>query len=176
MRLRVRLDIRDPLKIEKKIKRLNGDWLLVKFRYERLPNFCYICGCMGHIDRHCEIYFKLPDDKIVCLWDKTLLAPPKLSTLGGERWLVEDSDDEPDKVLKEHDMNIVGKPSNKNCALLANLRALRDTQTLNLEDFYSSKGREQVPLLIADDRKRPREAGDDCMEVEITGRKNSSGG
>ncbi|CAN1825745.1 hypothetical protein LINPERHAP1_LOCUS31277 [Linum perenne] len=83
LRIRARLDIREPLKKEKKIKKPRGDWILAKFRYEQLPNFCFICGRIGHIDRHCEIYFRLPDDKIIRNWDITLKAAPLMSsTLG----------------------------------------------------------------------------------------------
>ncbi|CAN1185728.1 hypothetical protein LINPERPRIM_LOCUS38829 [Linum perenne] len=89
MRFRARLDIREPIKKEKKIKKSRGDLLMAKFRYERLPNFCFICGRIGHINHHCRIYFRLPDDKIIRQWDITLRAPQlNSSSLGGERWLV----------------------------------------------------------------------------------------
>ncbi|KAL0385614.1 UNVERIFIED_CONTAM: hypothetical protein Sradi_2955700 [Sesamum radiatum] len=31
-----------------------GDDHLVTFTYERLPNLCYLCGCLGHLSRFCE--------------------------------------------------------------------------------------------------------------------------
>nr|DAD24221.1 TPA_asm: hypothetical protein HUJ06_025684 [Nelumbo nucifera] len=40
MRIKVRLDVRNPLKQWKKIRRMGGEWSLVKFKYERLSNFC----------------------------------------------------------------------------------------------------------------------------------------
>ncbi|CAN1817463.1 hypothetical protein LINPERHAP1_LOCUS28057 [Linum perenne] len=109
MRIRVRLDVREPLRREKKLKRPSGELALAKFRYKKLPTFCFICGRLGHIDRHCEIYFRLLDDQIVRRWDASLRAPSRRSNnLGGEKWLVEDiADDDDGRVLQE-------KPANTN--------------------------------------------------------------
>ena len=32
----------------------NGEQSWVVFRYERLPNLCYWCGCLDHADKDCE--------------------------------------------------------------------------------------------------------------------------
>ncbi|CAN1760074.1 hypothetical protein LINPERHAP1_LOCUS7388 [Linum perenne] len=103
MRIRVRLDIREPIKREKRLKRPGGECVLAKFRYEKLPTFCFICGRLGHIDRHCEIYFRLPDDQIVRSWDISLRAmPQRMNMLGGDRWLVEDTPEtDEENILKE---------------------------------------------------------------------------
>ncbi|CAN1812953.1 hypothetical protein LINPERHAP1_LOCUS26695 [Linum perenne] len=82
------MDIRLPLKREKKVKLGGGYTGTCKFRYERLPNFCYICGKIGHIDRFCEVLFHIPEEKIVRLWDKSQRAPSKQErVMEGERWL-----------------------------------------------------------------------------------------
>ncbi|CAN1302062.1 hypothetical protein LINPERPRIM_LOCUS25257 [Linum perenne] len=159
MRLRARLDIRDPLKKEKKIRKPNGDWLMAKFRYERLPNFCFICGHIGHIDRHCEIYFRLPDDKIIRNWDITLCAPPlKSSMLGGEKWLVEEGLERGDDgtALQGVDLNTHAKPLPNSFGLLANLGASRITQSLSLKEVYEMPNIDDEPLTLPDDRKRQR--------------------
>ena len=36
----------------------NGTKTWVSFRYERLPNLCYWCGCLDHDDKDCEIWLQ----------------------------------------------------------------------------------------------------------------------
>ncbi|CAN1758162.1 hypothetical protein LINPERHAP1_LOCUS6727 [Linum perenne] len=174
MRLRARLDIREPLKKEKKVKKPRGDWLLAKFRYEWLPNFYFICGRIGHIDRHCEIYFRLPDDKIIRNWDITLKATPLMSsTLGGEKWLVEEKPVREDNMLalQTVDTNAQGTLRLQAAGLLANLGASKNTQSLSLKEVYVMPKYDDIPLHIPDDRKQPRFSSDtrsvaENMEVE----------
>ncbi|CAN1818576.1 hypothetical protein LINPERHAP1_LOCUS28428 [Linum perenne] len=77
MRIRVRLDDRKPLKREKKVRAEGGESVTCVFKYEKLPNFCYICGRLGHIDRYCEVMYQVPEEQIVRMWDEDLRAPPK---------------------------------------------------------------------------------------------------
>nr|GLL21695.1 uncharacterized protein LOC109184755 [Ipomoea trifida]GME04864.1 uncharacterized protein LOC109184755 [Ipomoea batatas]GME17380.1 uncharacterized protein LOC109184755 [Ipomoea batatas] len=37
-----------------RLKRDNGAWVVVDFRYERLPTFCFFCGVLGHGDKYCH--------------------------------------------------------------------------------------------------------------------------
>jgi len=50
MRIRVLLDVLKPLKRVKKNKKPGGETSIIKFKYERLGNFCYYCGMLGHIE------------------------------------------------------------------------------------------------------------------------------
>jgi len=61
MRLKVRFDIRQSLKIGKKIKANGGEWCVVNFKYERLRTFCFVCGVLGHNENKYEVKFSRPD-------------------------------------------------------------------------------------------------------------------
>ena len=56
MLVRVIIDVSKPLSRGQKISLENGtnDW--VSFKYERLPNICYWCGCISHSDRDCNLW------------------------------------------------------------------------------------------------------------------------
>ncbi|KAL0305017.1 UNVERIFIED_CONTAM: hypothetical protein Scaly_2999900 [Sesamum calycinum] len=78
LRIRVALDIRQPRLACLKIRTVVGDEYVIYFRYERLPNFCYFCGCLGHTSKFCELQFQ---DGFVDLGSATpfgtrLRAPP----------------------------------------------------------------------------------------------------
>lgn len=60
MRVRVRVDVTQPLKRRMKLKREGGDWFFAEFKYERLPTFCFVCGRLGHSERFCALQMELP--------------------------------------------------------------------------------------------------------------------
>ena len=35
---------------------MDDDKFWVHYKYERLPTFCFLCGIMGHDDKHCQAY------------------------------------------------------------------------------------------------------------------------
>ncbi|CAN0906414.1 hypothetical protein LINGRAHAP2_LOCUS24234 [Linum grandiflorum] len=85
MRIRVEMDVTIPLKIDQKVKQPGGEWLSDKFCYEKLPTFCYVCGRIGHIERHCAITYRTKAEDI----DASLRAGVRRPTpLGGEQWLI----------------------------------------------------------------------------------------
>ncbi|KAK4422121.1 hypothetical protein Salat_2163100, partial [Sesamum alatum] len=57
LRLRVSLDVRKPLLRKTKLRSLDGQETIVNFTYERLGNFCYLCGVLGHVDTLCELRY-----------------------------------------------------------------------------------------------------------------------
>ncbi|KAL2944371.1 Lipoxygenase 2 chloroplastic [Bienertia sinuspersici] len=36
--------------------KIGGEKIWVDFRIERLPGFCYVCGCLGHSMKECDDY------------------------------------------------------------------------------------------------------------------------
>ena len=62
MRIKVKIDVRLPLKMWKKISCKGGSGSIVSFKNERLPNFCFICGLLGHIELFYPKIVVLPED------------------------------------------------------------------------------------------------------------------
>jgi hypothetical protein len=53
MRIRVALNIAEPLKRSMVFEKEDGTAVNVSFKYERIGVFCYICGLLGHTDSFC---------------------------------------------------------------------------------------------------------------------------
>jgi 14-3-3 protein epsilon len=91
MRIKVRLDIRQPLKKESRVKNQGGDWCTVHFKYEKLGVFCFVCGMIGHGENRCAVRFSMVDDDGSRAWSKELRAEPRRR--GGRqtsKWLLDD--------------------------------------------------------------------------------------
>ena len=54
IRIRVDLPIDKPLQKGGNIVNIEGEKIWVSFKYERLPNFCFFCGLLGHDEKHCQ--------------------------------------------------------------------------------------------------------------------------
>ncbi|XP_019177869.1 PREDICTED: uncharacterized protein LOC109173066 [Ipomoea nil] len=52
-RVRVAVPVDKPLKRRMKLIRRDKTWGWVNFKYERLHNFCYCCGMLGHLEKFC---------------------------------------------------------------------------------------------------------------------------
>lgn len=72
MRVHTRLDVHFPLKMCKKITMSGGRDVQVKFHYEKLHIFFFICGWIGHMDKFCPKILDLKDDSKE-LWGNRVL-------------------------------------------------------------------------------------------------------
>lgn len=87
LRVRISIDIRKPLKRRMKIRKGNDEFWAT-FKYERLPQFCFICGMLGHADRFCHRLFDTPAEEIVKPYGVWMRAPDrKQSKQIGSKWL-----------------------------------------------------------------------------------------
>lgn len=57
IRVRVQVDISEPLQRGVYMRTGNGGRQWIGFSYERLPVYCFLCEVMGHIERKCQLRF-----------------------------------------------------------------------------------------------------------------------
>ncbi|OMO91483.1 hypothetical protein CCACVL1_07102 [Corchorus capsularis] len=53
MRVRVEMDIKTPIQIDTTVTTPDGDDIEVKFKYEKTPDFCRVCGIVVHQEQDC---------------------------------------------------------------------------------------------------------------------------
>ncbi|PNX68907.1 cysteine desulfurase mitochondrial-like, partial [Trifolium pratense] len=91
MRVKVRVDVRKPLKIEKKIAVNGCEGSVVKFKYEKLGLFCFVCGILGHSEDKCDVRYAMERDDGRRIWSNEIRA--EVRRPGGRmdsRWLREE--------------------------------------------------------------------------------------
>lgn len=88
MRLRIRVDVRKPLKRKKKICKKDKSEVIVQCKYERLGDFCFTCGLLSHTERFCKKKLDSGMSMVNKDWGSWLRAPP-CKGAGGSRskWL-----------------------------------------------------------------------------------------
>lgn len=74
-RIRIRIDVNKPLRqyVRIAVNQREEDIIII-LSYERLPDFCYNCGCIGHSFRDCEI---VPVEQGKFTFGSWLKAPAK---------------------------------------------------------------------------------------------------
>ncbi|XP_031112051.1 uncharacterized protein LOC116016023 [Ipomoea triloba] len=96
-RVRVAIDVAKPLKKQMKLKKDNGSWAFIDFRYERLPTFCFRCGLIGHGDRFCPKIAQGYDPKAKKPYGAWMRAGTRRTMpTSGQRWIAPESN--PDRL------------------------------------------------------------------------------
>jgi hypothetical protein len=72
MRLKVRINVTDPLKQSWKVRANEGNYVQIIFKYEKLGIFCYLCGVLGHTDKNCNKLFDIDHDDGTRGWGENL--------------------------------------------------------------------------------------------------------
>ncbi|KAL8532819.1 hypothetical protein ACS0TY_009144 [Phlomoides rotata] len=96
MRIKVLVDVTKALKRGKCIKKVDGSVFVVSFKYEKLNQFCFVCGRLSHTENFCEVVFNAPEGEDVRRdWGPWLKAPDRRNLFSasdrmaawGVRWL-----------------------------------------------------------------------------------------
>ncbi|XP_021621456.1 uncharacterized protein LOC110621482 [Manihot esculenta] len=74
MRIRIKKDVRTAIVTGTWIRQEKGAWSSITFQYENLPNFCYVCGFLGHTKRFCPEQLNRKDKPVVCRYGPELHA------------------------------------------------------------------------------------------------------
>ncbi|XP_058734223.1 uncharacterized protein At4g02000-like [Vicia villosa] len=90
MRLRVKIDVRLPLKTHTRVKNKGGEWCTVKFKFEKLSIFCFVSGILGHTEQRCAVRFAMEEDPGVRGWSAELRPENRKFVGGTSRWLQEE--------------------------------------------------------------------------------------
>uniref|UniRef100_A0A803NGH4 CCHC-type domain-containing protein n=1 Tax=Cannabis sativa TaxID=3483 RepID=A0A803NGH4_CANSA len=77
LRVRVRINVAEPLKRRMKFRSRKGESFYAYFKYERVPTFCFICGIMGHAEKFCDKIYDMPIEKIVKPYSIEMKAPTR---------------------------------------------------------------------------------------------------
>ena len=118
MRIRIKLDVRKPLKRKKKIMKKDGTEFTVTCKYERLGEFCFSCGMVTHTDRFCRNSTTNDVTGEMKEWGSWLKAPPRRAAGQTQsKWLREEGDDTWESRIGQdsnYQQNHGGKFSNAN--------------------------------------------------------------
>lgn len=193
MRVKIRLDVRKPLKRKKKIVKKDGTEPVVTCKYERLGEFCFLCGMVTHTDRFCRRFMDSRGDDSLKEWGTWLRAPPRRAAGQNQsKWLREEDDATWETRIgrANNQQNYRGENSSKkgkeistesNCRSLVDYGARKissvtnTTARANLKGFSTNSNilyevnEEEIVDLQLEDRKRRRSESREIgnMDIEV---------
>ncbi|KAK5840234.1 hypothetical protein PVK06_009123 [Gossypium arboreum] len=88
------MDVRFPFKRKKIIGINQSQFTYVFFQYERLPLFCFLCGCLGHGESYYQVRLTLRNQQVEFGWDSSLRAAPRRGGQAVSKWLREENEAE----------------------------------------------------------------------------------
>ncbi|XP_074323953.1 uncharacterized protein At4g02000-like [Apium graveolens] len=90
LRVRVSIDVTQPLKRKMKIRQSGAEWFWINFKYENVRTLCFICGIMGHSEKFGSRLFEMAIYEITKPYGAWMRAPlrHKIHHIGS-KWLRE---------------------------------------------------------------------------------------
>ena len=173
LRIRVTVDVSQPLSRGRIVRLGDSDSRWVEFKYERLPIFCYLCGKVDHDEKECVVWLHSAgvinaEDKQYGPW---LRATPerlqKSHVVLGQHNGVSASPRQTEEKLKERVL-IQGKPT----VVAEEHRCSHGAAVSNRADVESWKKKCEgiTEKLIGDARKSDFEVQLKVLDAEIAGK------
>ena len=154
MRIMVRLDVRLPLLRWKKIRKADAGLVIVRFQYERLGVFCYLCGLIGHTDVFCPRLFHEPEQEVKPEWGAWLKALVRRNAQVVDKWLR----DEPGMALGNTVSTFQGASSS-----VSNQGSTENTTAVNSLQLTL----ENVAISVQEDKKRRRQETGKDVDLDL---------
>nr|XP_017245464.1 PREDICTED: uncharacterized protein LOC108217127 [Daucus carota subsp. sativus] len=183
MRLKIRLDVRMPLKRRKKICKRDRTEFVVTCKYEKLGDFCFQCGVLSHTERSCKKRLNVGMEEEGKGWGGWLRAPPRRGVAQGRsKWLREENSEGwgeisgKDKI--QNIQNYIGAHSGG--SQRGGREELEDNMESNLQGGIIGRdkegnqkvvqnigpGAEEQDGLLLEDRKRQRTGPNEVMDMD----------
>lgn len=117
MRIKIKIDVRKPLKRKKKITRKNIMETIVTCKYERLGELCFSCGMISHTEHFCRRFIDKRGEDGTREWGNWLRATPRRATgVAKSKWLREEDDDSwESRIGRDNSMPKFQEGINSNC-------------------------------------------------------------
>lgn len=184
MRIRIKVDVRLPLKRKKKICKKDKSDFIVNCKYEKLGDFCFVCGMLTHTERFCKKKIGGEVEGNNREWGPWLRAPPRRQA-GQERskWLREEGDvNWGKKIGKDNNQGFQNHMSAKNAGFqqeVDNAAVMRErNKGIIIQEVNFADGSEGIPFstnsgpmdkeldgLDIEERKRKRVGPNESMDV-----------
>lgn len=182
MRVKIRIDVRKPLKRKKRITRRNGQDFIVTCKYERLGDFCFSCGLVSHTERFCRRNLCSGEGGASKDWGVWLRATPRRAAgHGSSKWLREEGNTEwVEKIERENRKarytgDNYGNQNNEEVAR----RDFRDNVSKQLTTSGEKKdkyGMINIPLNLSNSNVGIGPGEEELTGLNIEGRKRSRTG
>ncbi|CAN0871777.1 hypothetical protein LINGRAHAP2_LOCUS9941 [Linum grandiflorum] len=173
MRVCIALDVRAPLLQETQVLIHNNSEITCPLKYERLPLFCYICGILGHVEKHCELRFRFPAELLIPRWDESIRVVPRHVAKAREAnpWLIVRNNIDPAAQVRGGRFR--GRHNFMRHELPANVQQLSVCMGANVWDKdkplnYPERARTAADPIVLDEKKRRRRDTElaDLMDTE----------
>lgn len=100
MRIRIKLDVRVPLRRKKKIMVNTNKHVYAQFQYEHLSLFCFLCGHLGHGEGFCPIRAIKGKQKLVAESGVFLLEVSRRAEGAKSCWLCDEKEKQVPNIIK----------------------------------------------------------------------------